>query len=1230
LVNSGVTATEIFATASNTDSNISIVTSTLAYADVTAGGTASPVNTFSFTRPSTYSFNASALQWNIQTPNTPINLSLLDSGTYDDATGDGIYTGTFMPTDPGTYTVLLTASGTSNSGLPFIRTASAAFRVITPAAQLGAFADAAINDPFTGGLTNVNVTASVTVQTAGYYQLSTQLVASNGNTVTAWGSAQLSTGTGSVVVSFPASALSSLGTNGPYTMHNASLFLAPPGDSILADYKDPVGTTQAYTLSSISQGQLYFTGQNSVTGVITGSGPKFDVLRLQAGVYNAAAGPCGWQGTLTDLNGLQIDYETGTGPLVAGTQSITLDFNGNRIAQTGTNGPYLINFGIQCGSNSASAAPLIQTQAFTASQFTYVPPDFLLASSPTSLTIAAGTTGPFSLTLTPSGAFNGAVNLSVAPPSQPLPATLTGPTLIGSGIVLLLVSPSATAAAGTVPLTVSYSSGTVTKTLTVNPTITTTLQPTQPVTFSPPAGTYGSAQTVALSSTTSGASIRYTTDGSTPSETAGTLYAGQPVAVSITTTISAIAYASGMADSAVASATYTIASTVATPTFSPVAGTFTTSQTVTISTTTSGSSIRYTIDGGTPSETAGTLYTGPVTVNSTTTIRAIAYASGMVDSAIASATYTIALAVSTNSLPNSTVNVFYFQQLTATAGTSPFNWSLATGSTLPAGMTLTSSGSLGGVPTASGNSSFTVQVSDSASPSGTASKTLNLTVAAVAPLAINPGSLSTNGTVGVASSQTLTAAGGVVPLTWSVATGSTLPQGLSLANNGVLSGTPTSSGSFSFTIQVSDSNSSTSSQSFSMTVYTGLTIATPPALPGARLGFEYYQFLAAARGTSPYTWSVASGSALPSGFTLSSVGLLSGHSAPAKGNFSFILQLNDSANPSVAVTQTFSLAIADTVVIGTAPALPNGTAATPYSQTLSGTGGPSPYSWSIVWGSAGGLSLSGSGVLSGTPAAAGNFSFTVEATDASSSTFRQVFNLTVVAGGNGPSNLVVGPSRIAGVLLYLSVTNVGGSSTNGSLVTVNDTLPSGWTAAGIGGPGWTCTLSSLQCTRSDVLSSGASYAPITILVSLTNNNLTNTATVTGGGSSPSSNTATDTGSLPAGGTAMGGSFGTKTGAMNARVWTIIAGNNGPESAFNAQIGSLALTQTSGTACTPVVSTPFPLIIGNIQAPQRSAISGGVTIDFSACTGTVFFKAVAQISAGGGGVTGTITRLNQLP
>ena len=156
-------------------------------------------------------------------------------------------------------------------------------------------------------------------------------------------------------------------------------------------------------------------------------------------------------------------------------------------------------------------------------------------------------------------------------------------------------------------------------------------------TFSPAGGEYSAAQSVTLSCSTSGATIYYTTDGTTPS-TSSTVYNGA-IAVSSTTTIKAIAAASGYSNSDVATATYTInLPQVATPTFSPAAGNFTEAQNVTLSCTTSGATIHYTIDGTTPTASS-TTYTGAINVASTTTIKAIAMKSGMADSEIAEATY---------------------------------------------------------------------------------------------------------------------------------------------------------------------------------------------------------------------------------------------------------------------------------------------------------------------------------------------------------------------------------------------------------------------------------------------------------------------------------------------------------------------------------------------------------------------------------------------------------------
>ena len=172
-------------------------------------------------------------------------------------------------------------------------------------------------------------------------------------------------------------------------------------------------------------------------------------------------------------------------------------------------------------------------------------------------------------------------------------------------------------------------------------TASSTQEQVETPTFSPAAGTYTSAQSVTISCTTSGATIYYTTDGSTPT-TSSSVYSSA-IPVSSTTTIKAMAVKSGMTNSEVATATYTInLPQVATPTFSPAAGTYTSAQSVTISSTTSGATIYYTTDGSTPT-TSSSVYSSAISVSSTTTIKAMAVKSGYTNSEVATATYTINL-----------------------------------------------------------------------------------------------------------------------------------------------------------------------------------------------------------------------------------------------------------------------------------------------------------------------------------------------------------------------------------------------------------------------------------------------------------------------------------------------------------------------------------------------------------------------------------------------------------
>jgi hypothetical protein len=166
-------------------------------------------------------------------------------------------------------------------------------------------------------------------------------------------------------------------------------------------------------------------------------------------------------------------------------------------------------------------------------------------------------------------------------------------------------------------------------------------------TFSPPPGTYTSAQTVHLADATPGATIYYTLDGSTPTTSSTVYNDATPISVAVTTTIKAIAAAPGLLNSSVATGIYTIQPpTAATPTFSPVPGNYPTPQVVHLADATPGATIYYTLDGSAPT-TSSAVYNDatPIQVSVTTTIKAIAAAAGFANSAVATGTYTIGASV---------------------------------------------------------------------------------------------------------------------------------------------------------------------------------------------------------------------------------------------------------------------------------------------------------------------------------------------------------------------------------------------------------------------------------------------------------------------------------------------------------------------------------------------------------------------------------------------------------
>jgi len=336
------------------------------------------------------------------------------------------------------------------------------------------------------------------------------------------------------------------------------------------------------------------------------------------------------------------------------------------------------------------------------------------------------------------------------------------------------------------------------------------------------------------------------------------------------------------------------------------------------------------------------------------------------------------------------INSVYSQALAASGGTPPYeNWIISSG-TLAAGVKLSSAGVLSGTPTTAGTYNFT-RASNRPSRRHCIQP---LPIDHFSPFAGDHHYVAPTGRrVNTGYSLSLAASGGTPPYSnWTNSNGA-LPPGLALSSAGIVSGTPTTAGTYSFTAQVTDSSGASASSPFQLIINPAvLAIASASPLPAGMTNTSYSVSLAATGGTPPYTWS-ANGSA--PGLTFNSTGTWTGTPTTA-GTYSITVQVTDSAGVSASASFQLTINPAALLITSVSP-LPVGNLNTSYSLSLAAGGGTPPYTnWTTSSGTLPpGLGLSSSGVWSGTPTTAGTYSFTVQVTDSAGASASASFQLTI-------------------------------------------------------------------------------------------------------------------------------------------------------------------------------------------------------------------------------------------
>ena len=255
-------------------------------------------------------------------------------------------------------------------------------------------------------------------------------------------------------------------------------------------------------------------------------------------------------------------------------------------------------------------------------------------------------------------------------------------------------------------------------------------------------------------------------------------------------------------------------------------------------------------------------------------------------------TITVTAPANTSGIPG----VPFSETFTQTGGIGATTFT--TTSTLPTGLTLATNGTLAGTTTQTGSYPITVKATDSNGCMGT----VNYTLMIGCPVITVNAPVTNTGTLGTSFSATFTQSGGNGTVTFSTA--STLPNGLTLTSAGVLSGIPAQTGTFPISVTAADSNGCTGSVSYTLTINCQTITVTAPSTNTGTLNVAFSQTFTQSGGTGTTNFTTAS--ALPTGITFSTAGVLSG-TPTQSGSFPIVIKATDANGCMGTVSYTLTI-----------------------------------------------------------------------------------------------------------------------------------------------------------------------------------------------------------------------------------------------------------------------------------------------------------------------------------